>query len=135
MTDLLDLVPKNNTIEIILKNPIPGDNYDDILFNEDGTEMSVTVYAPHSREYKAAVHNQTQKRLKVAQDKKQREFTFDDFEDISLELFADTTVDWNITWDKKTPKFDKKLAKEVYGKAFWIKEQIDRGVQEASVFI
>ena len=39
---------------------------------------------------------------------------------------TETTVDWNITWDGKKPEFNKKLAKEIYDSAFWIKALINQ---------
>ena len=135
MTDLLELVPSKDTITVTLKNPnSKSDTFGQPLKNKDGTDMTVTVYAPHSREYKGAIHNQTQARIKKAQETKKRDFSFDDFEEITISLFVDTTVSWNITWKDEMPKYSKKLAKEVYEKLFWIRSQIDEEVQDTSVF-
>jgi hypothetical protein len=45
--DLMDLKPKSDTIEVILKHP----NTLEPLTNDDGSEMTVTVHAQHSKEY------------------------------------------------------------------------------------
>ncbi len=59
--DLKNLTPTSDTIEVILVHP----NTLEPLMNE-GTkkrEMSITLHAPHSKEYKKLVHEQTDKRL------------------------------------------------------------------------
>ena len=43
MSDLNDLVPTSDTIDVVLKHPTTGE----ILTNDDdGSQMTVTVYAP-----------------------------------------------------------------------------------------
>lgn len=126
MTDLADLKPKSDTIEVILRHPTTGET----LFNEDKTEMSITVYLPHSAEYKAAVFEQTNKRIK----KKKMEFTAEDIEEASLTLLAKATKDWDITFGGEKPKFSVGKAKEIYDEVFWIKSQIEEAVAEAEDF-
>ena len=58
--DLKNLTPASDTIEVILVHP----NTLEPLMNEGSdNEMSITLYAPHSKEYKKLVHEQTDKRL------------------------------------------------------------------------
>jgi len=112
--DLKNFVPSNDNVEVELK--IKDKN----LKNADGTNMTITVMSPYSKEYKEVVHklsNERMKNLKEASD----ETKFQDFEEFALNVMVETTVDWNITWEGKKPKFNKKLAREIYDSAFWIK--------------
>lgn len=119
--DLKDLTPKEDTIIIELRHPTTGE----LLDNEDGSVMTISRYAPHSREYKAVVNKQTDKKLKSAQSKKKFTLSASDIEKITVDLLAETTFDWNITYGKKQPKFSVDAAKELYEEVFWIKDQVE----------
>ena len=75
--DLKDLTPKSDTFEVKLVHPNTGD----ALKNDDKTDMTITVHASHSKEYKAAMHEQTNKRLKAMQSGKKQEITAQDMEE------------------------------------------------------
>ena len=128
--DLKDLTPSSDTVEVTVVHPT---NFEP-LTNEDGSEMSIIMYAPHSKEYKAAIYEQTNKRLKQSQSKKKVEFTAEDLEDSGLELLAKTTKDWNITYGGKKPNFSIAAAKEVYSEVFWIKDQIEEALSNSLDF-
>lgn len=114
--DLKNFVPSTDNVEVELK--INDKN----LKNEDGSNMTITVLSPYSKKYKEITQNLSNERIKKAKDK---QLTSSDYEDFALEVMSETTVDWNITWDSKKPKFDKKLAREIYDSAFWIKALIN----------
>ncbi len=69
--DLMNLKPTSDTVEVKLVHPNTGDQ----LKNDDKTDMTITVYASHSKEYKSAMHEQTNKRLKAMQSGKNKDFT------------------------------------------------------------
>ena len=69
--DLKNLTPTSDTVDVTIVHPTSFD----VLTNDDDTPMVITVYAPHSKEYKDAMHEQTNKRLKQAQSKKKVEFS------------------------------------------------------------
>jgi hypothetical protein len=121
MTDLSNLKPTKETIEVILKHPSTGET----LMNDDGTEMSVTVYAPYTKKYRSAGFSLAQRRMKDGDKKDIMDFTFEELEVSGVELLAEVTVDWDITYDGKKPKFTKAKAKEVYEEIFWMKGQIE----------
>lgn len=129
MTDLSKLVPEKDTIEIILRHPNTGEP----LMNEgeDATEMSVTLYAPHTKEYRKAGFTQASTRLK---DRKGKDLTFEDMEEGGVELLVDVTVDWDITYENKKPKFTKEKAREVYSKVFWLRGQLEEAINNSVVF-
>lgn len=113
--DLKEFVPSNENLVVELK--IKDKN----VKNADGTDMTVTVLSPFSKEYRAIVKSLTDEKIK-SKDKTS-------YADMENRLLAETTVDWNITWDGEKPKFDKKLAQTIYEDVFWIKALI----QEAQV--
>jgi len=131
--DLMNLIPTTDAIEVVLKHP----NTFEPLKNEDGSVMTITVYAPHSKEYKAAVHEQTNIRLKQMQAKGNRNtnvITAEELETATIKMLAKTTKDWNITSGGKQPKFTLDEATKIYQEVFWIKDQIEEAVAETEVF-
>lgn len=128
--DLKDLTPTSDTVDVNIVHPTTLEP----LLNNNSDPMVITMYAPHSKEYKAAVHEQTNKRLKQAQSKKKVDLTAEDIEDATLDLFAKTTKSWNITYDGEEPNFSVSKAKEIYSEVFWIKDQIDEAVSNSLNF-
>jgi hypothetical protein len=127
--DLQDLTPSTDTIEVTLLHP----NTDEVLKNDDKTPMVITLYAPHSKVYKSAMHEQTNKQLKkVRSGKKDLDVTAEDIEQSSLDVLAKATKEWNITYKGETPKLSK--AKEVYEEVFWIKDQIEEALKTSLDF-
>jgi len=130
MTDLSAIVPEKDTIEVILKHPATGET----LTNDDGSEMTVTVYAPHTKAYRKANYDRANNFIKQRGKGDQIDMTFEDMEEISVSLLVDIVADWDITYDGKKPKFTKAKGKEVFNHIYWIKDQIDQAIGEAQVF-
>jgi hypothetical protein len=129
----MNLIPTTDTIDVVITHP----NTYEPLTNEDGTEMTITVYAPHSKEYKAAVHEQTNIRLKQMQSKGNRNnntITAEELEVATVKMLAKTTKDWSITFGGEQPKFTVEAAKKLYEDVFWIKDQIEEAVSTSEVF-
>jgi len=127
--DLLDFTPKTDDITIELKC---GDK---TLKNEDGSAMTWTIMAPHSEEAKSVVHTMTDARIEKAAKTKTKTLKSAEVEEITLEGLAKTTRSWNITWDKKKPKYSVKLAIEILQKAPWIRELIEEARQDSMDFM
>ena len=115
--DLKNFVPSTDNVEVELK--INDKN----LKNEDGSNMTITTLSPYSKKYKETIQKLSNERIKKS---KGKQLDSSDYEDFALEVLTETTVDWNITWDGKKPEFNKKLAKEIYDSAFWIKALINQ---------
>tara|TARA_R110000782_G_scaffold211872_1_gene300059 strand:- start:41 stop:445 length:405 start_codon:yes stop_codon:yes gene_type:complete len=130
--DLMDLKPTSDTIEVFIKDPYTGE----ILTNDgDGSEMTITVYAPHSKEYKAAVHKQTNKRLKAATRKGSvGSISAEELEESGLALLSETVASWDITFGKEKPKLTIEKARTLFTEVFWIKDQVEEAVRDAEVF-
>lgn len=129
--DLSNLIPTDDTIVVTLKHPIT----DEPLKKDDGKEMTITVYAPHSAQYKAVVHEQTNKRIQKAAKGKKITFTAEDIESATLEMLAKTTKDWSIQLNGKSPKYSYGEAVELYSKLFWVKQQVLDAQEDYNSFL
>jgi hypothetical protein len=128
--DLKDLKPKSDTVEVEIVHPSTLEP----LKNEDGSTMMITMYAPHSKEYKSVVHEQTNKRIKQTSKNKKLELTAEDLERSGLELLAKVTKTWNITYGGEQPKFSVDAAVDLYDEVFWIKGQIEEALTDSLDF-
>ena len=126
----MDLKPTSDTVEVTLMHPNTGD----VLKNDDKSDMTITVYAMHSKEHKSVMHEQTNKRLKSMQSGKKQEFTAQDLEDAALTLLSKVTAEWNITYGGDKPKLTATKAKELYDEVFWIKDQIEGALSNSLDF-
>ena len=130
--DLMNLIPTTDDIEVVIKHPATFEP----LLNDDGSEMTITVYAPHSKEYKAAVHEQTNLRLKQMQKggRNNNAITAEELEVAGIKMLAKTTKDWNVTFGGEKPKFTVTAAQKLYEEVFWVRDQIEEAVAGAEVF-
>ena len=115
--DLKNFVPSADNVEVELK--INDKN----LKNSDDSNMTITALSPYSKKYKEIIQKLSNERIKKS---KNKQLDSSDYEDFALEVLTETTVDWNITWDGKKPELNKKLAREIYDSAFWIKALINQ---------
>ena len=132
MSDLNDLVPTSDTIDVVLKHPATGE----ILTNDDdSSEMTITVYAPHTKQYKSAIYKQANSRIKKAGGKiEDIEFDLEELEEAGIELFSTVTKSWNITFNGDKPKLTANKAKEIYEKIFWIRPQVEEAIASYTAF-
>jgi len=119
--DLKDLAPKTGDIVVTLKHPAT----DEPLLNEDKSPMTITLYSPHSKEYKKFQHEQITKRLQKAQKDGTGVVDYGEIEEATLEVLAKTTKTWDITYGGEKPKLTVTKAKELYDEVFWIKSQVE----------
>ena len=78
--DLKNLTPTSDTVDVTIVHPTTLEP----LTNDDKSEMTITMYAPHSKEYKGILHHQTNKRLKQAQGKKKVDITAESIEEATI---------------------------------------------------
>ena len=123
--DLKDLTPTSDDIVVELTHPSTGET----LFSEDKKPMTITLYAPHSKEYKKVLHEQTNKRLKVVNKTGKLDITSEELEENTLSLMASITKSWDITFDKEKPECTYSKALTMYEEVFWIKPQLDNAVE------
>ena len=128
--DLIDLKPKSDTVTVNLVHPFTGD----ALTNEDGSQMSITVDATHSKTHKEARYEITNKRLQKSQRGKNTDITAEELEENTLDILCKITSSWNITYAGSKPKLTPTEARKVYEDIYWIKDQIDGALTEAQDF-
>jgi len=128
--DLMDLKPKSDTIEIILRHP----NTLEPLTNDDESEMTVTVYAQHSKEYRRAVHEQQDRRIAKLQKTSNNKYTSAELETDTIDLLSKVTKGWDITYGGEKPKLTPAKAKEVYSEVFWLRSQIEEALSDSLDF-
>ena len=129
--DLKDFAPKSDTVEVTVKHPVNGEP----LTNKDGSDMVIVLHAPHSKVYKEAMYEQTNKRLKAAQSSGDMNLTAQDLEQASLELLSKATKSWDITYDDKQPKLTVAKAKAIYEELFWLKPQLEEALNNSQAFM
>jgi len=124
MADLKAYTPESDTITVTL--PIE---------NDDGSPMTIEVYAPYSKEYKSLVHKQANERIKKMNNKKKQYPSVEELEASQLDLYVGITKSWNITYDGEQPKFSEVKAREIYTEVFWIKDKIEEALQDSADFM
>lgn len=129
--DLMDLKPKYDTVEVVIKHP----NSLEPLTNEDGSEMTVVLYAQHSKEYRGVMHEQQDRRIKLMQKKgATTNYSAADIERDAIELLSKCTKEWNITYGGETPKLTATKAKEIYTEVFWLRSQVEEALGDSLDF-
>lgn len=131
MADLFNLIPSGDTVTVTLKHFAT----DEPLLKDDGKEMTITVYAPHSAQYKEVLHEQVNKRIQKASKGKKVTFTAEDMENSTLDLLAKTTKEWNIQLNGKSPKFSVADAIDLYTKLPWLRQQVVEAQEDYSAFL
>ena len=121
-----------DTTDVEIVHPATGE----VLLNDDGTPMTITVYGPYSSTYKSVSHAQQNKRLMKAQRTGGKlNLSAEEIEASSLDLLVKCTADWNITLDDKPENFSQDKAREVYKEYPWVRDQIDAVFGDTRAFL
>lgn len=88
------------------------------LLNEDGSQMSITRWLPHTKEYKEVRYNQQESILGTLPEEGRAEdvkISFWQMAEMSTELLANTIKEWDITWgdEDEKPEYTPELAEEI----------------------
>lgn len=130
--DLKNFAPKTDEVEVVVKHPVNGEP----LTNKDGSNMVIVLHAPHSKAYKEAMYEQTNKRLKAAQAANgNMNLDAKDLDQASLELLSKATKSWDITYDDKQPKLTAAKAEAIYEELFWLKPQLEEALNNSQAFM
>jgi hypothetical protein len=129
--DLKDLTPKSDVVVVELKHPVTQEP----LLNEDDSPMTISLYAPHTKEYKVVLWAVTDERLKAAAKTGKIEVKAEDLETQSIESLAKTTKEWSITFDSEKPPLSYDKAKQIYTEVFWIKDQLEAALSSYLNFL
>lgn len=121
-----------DTTDVELVHPKTGE----VLTNDDGTPMTITVHGPYSSHYKAVSHAQQNSRLMKAQRMGGKmSLTAEELEASALDLLVKCTAGWNITLDDEPEAFSQDKAREVYTKHPWVRDQIDGVFGDTRAFL
>jgi hypothetical protein len=129
---LNDIGVVKDTTDVELVHPKTGE----ILTNDDGTPMTITVYGPYSSTYKAITHAQQNKRLMKAQRMGGKmSLTAEELEASTMELLVKCTADWKITLDKGLEKFSEEKVRQVYTDMPWVRDQVEAVFGDTRAFL
>ena len=129
--DLKDLTPKSDDIVVEIKHPVSKEP----LLNDDGSQMTITIFAQHSKDYKKVQRELVKERLKNAEKTGNKDFDYGEMEELAMTLLAKITKSWDITFGGEKPKLTEKKAREIYEEVFWIKDQIDEAAANSLDFM
>lgn len=124
--DLSKLKNIDEPVKCVLTHPVT----DEVLTDDEGKEMFISVYGKDSGEYKRAFNARVNKSISS----KKKTKTIEDGTNEAIELLAEITTDWNIVVDGKKPKYTKAEAVKLYSDWSWVKEQVDQFVHDRTVF-
>jgi hypothetical protein len=127
--DLSNFKPKSDLVKVFLK-----DSDGNFIPKDEKTNMSITLHAMHTSEYKQVMHDLANKRLAKAQKAKKMNVTSEEIEADSIERLARITHSWDILNDKKVPALTYDNAKSVYMEYPWIMDQLAEGLEESNSF-
>lgn len=132
--NLFDIGKVKETTEIALFHPVTGE----ALRNGDGTDMTITVYGPYSKHYKALMHEQQNRRLAKAQRSGGKlTLSAEELEASAFETLLKCITGWNVTLenDGKKSKFTEDAARKVLTELPWVREQIEAVFTDTRAFL
>lgn len=130
--DLMNIGTTKETTDVVLYNPINSE----ILKNEDGSEMTITVHGPYSKKYKAISHAQQNRRLQKAQRTGGKlNLSAEEIEAAALDLLVKCVDDWNITLGGEQPNCTEAKVREVFETLPWVREQVDAALGDTQAFL
>lgn len=127
--DLSNFKPKSDEVKVFLK-----DSNGDFIPKDDKTNMSITLHATHTSEYKQVMHELANKRLAKAQKSKKINITSEDIEADSIDRLVKITKSWDIILDGKCPTLTYDNIKQVYSSMTWIMDQLVEELEEFNSF-
>jgi hypothetical protein len=121
-----------DTTDVELVHPKTGE----VLTNDDGSPMVITVHGPYSKHYKSVTHAQQNKRLMKAQRMGGKmNLTAEELETSAMDLLVKCTADWKITLDKGLEKFSEDKVRQVYTEMPWVRDQVEAVFGDTRAFL
>lgn len=124
--DLKDLKPTSNVVHVKVVHPLTGKPF----LNDDETQMTLDLHAPHTKEYKSFLYNQVVSK----RDNPKEDVNFDDIDEAALNMLSNIVKSWNISYDGSMPEYSAELAKEVFSEIFWLRNQVEEAINTFEVF-
>lgn len=125
--DLNDFLPKSDTTEVILVHP----KTQEPLLNDDGSEMTIEVWLPHSKHSKDIRYSQADEL--IAEGKKGLKTA--ESERLQLTILAKSVKAWDITFKEQKPEVSFDVAYQLFDDFAFIRRQVEEAIDKAEVFI
>lgn len=131
--DLSYFKPKSDRVTVELYNPLD----DKPLMNPDGSPMTITAYGQHSLEHRKARDEITDAEMAQRFESKE-DNKFPSISEVrrkSIEVLAKTTIEWNLTENKKPVEFSYEKAVELYDSLEFVFDQVQTKVNDYGSFL
>lgn len=125
--DLNDFLPKSDTTEVILVHP----KTQEPLLNDDGSEMTIEIWLPHSKHSKDIRYSQADEL--IAEGKKGLKTA--ESERLQLTILAKSVKAWDITLKGQQPEVSFDVAYQIFDDFAFIRRQVEEAIDKAEVFI
>ena len=123
-----------DTTDVELVHPMSGE----VLTNDDGSSMTITVYGPYSDFYKKTMHAQQNKRLAKAQRMGGKmNLTAEELEAGALDLLVKCTKGWKLTLNDGEGflKLNEENVRKVYTEEPWVRDQVEAVMGDTRAFL
>lgn len=129
--DIANIGASADTAVISIYHPNTGQT----LTNDDGSEMTVTVYGAESSVYRNVAREQQDRRMARIAKTGKSILTSAELEANQLELVVKAVKDWTITLNGETPEVSPKSVEDVLTKYTWLRAQIEDGITNSANFL
>lgn len=128
--DIANIGTAADTAVVSLYDPRNGQT----LRNDDGSDMTITVYGAESPAHKAVVREQQDRRMARMSKTGKAVITAAEIETNALEVVVRSVKDWNITLGGEKPKATREAVEKVLTSYSWIRAQVEEGIFNSANF-
>lgn len=125
MNDLRNFIPETDFLEVALETSKGK------LTNPDGTPMTITMYAPYSKQFKENQYAIVDEAIKNGLDNSSAK----DLSERTVKTIAKNISSWNITLDGKKPKLTYVKAKEVIETVPFVQPLLEKALGNSEGFM
>jgi len=130
--DLANIGAIDDVATVYLYHPLT----DEMLMDDEGNPMWISVYGMDSSRYRQVTHEQQNRRIQTAQRSGGKpSLTAEQLESASMDLLVKCTADWNLFVNNEKPECNEKKARELYTEFPWIKDQVDMFMHDRKNFL
>lgn len=129
--DLLIEAAVKDKITVELKKP----GTDQVITNDDGSPMTVTVYGPYSKTHRRISFENQSKYLTMYRKGNEADLSMEEVDEMMFELAVKCVDDWNITAGGEKPKCTEAKVREIFEKLPPIREQIQAAIGDTKAFL
>lgn len=102
----------------------------------DGTPVTISVACKDSDHFRRVLRDQTERRVRKAQDSGNQRLTQEEIESEEIDLIAGCTLGWTgLSFNGEAFAFSPENARTLYRDLPWLREQVDKFVAERANFL